>query len=61
MSIMNLKKNENTSNIFGILSNAGRKKSSRRNRSFDENVDFFMRSAMPSVMWMQEAFKQEQR
>ena len=61
MSIRNLKRNDNTSNFFGILHNTGAKKAGRRSHSYDSNIDFFMRSAMPSVMWMQESFKQEQR
>lgn len=60
MSIKTFKKNDNTNNIFRILNNAGAKKASRSSRS-ESNIDFFMSSAMPSVMWMQESFKPEQR
>ena len=61
MSIMNLKRNGNRNNIFGFLNHAGAKRSGRRKNSYESNVDFFMRCAMPSVMWMQDTFKQEQR
>ena len=60
MSIMNSKKNGNTSNIFGIITSGSSVKNTRRGKKTGD-LDFYTYNAMPSVLWMQEAFKQEQR
>jgi len=59
MSIKIFKKHGNA-NIFRFLNSTGTKKTARGGLS-ESDIDLFMSCAKPSVMWMQEPMKPEQR
>lgn len=59
MSIKIFKKHGNA-NIFRFLNSTGTKKTARGGLS-ESDIDLFMSCAKPSVMWMQEPMKTEQR
>ena len=64
MSIMNLKKNNHKSGAFGTISQYNAIEgtlSERRQARRASNLDFFLESAVPSVYWMQECLRGEQR